>query len=81
MASQNPDAVNHVLIPIHTKLSEKEKKEVYKRYNLTGRELPLILETDAGIADLGAQPGDVIKISRKSATAGTALFYRLVVSK
>ena len=72
---------NHILMCKHTKLSEKEKGELFKKYNLTGKELPLILENDAAIAKLDAKPGDVIKIERKSPTAGTALFYRIVVTK
>lgn len=71
----------HILIPKHSKLSEKEKDALFKEYNLIGRELPSILEDDPGIAALGVKTGDVVKIERVSSTAGTAVFYRSVVSK
>ncbi|HIO32036.1 MAG TPA: DNA-directed RNA polymerase subunit H, partial [Candidatus Nitrosopelagicus sp.] len=42
-------------------------------------ELPLIFVTDPAIVGLGVKPGDMIKITRKSATAGESLYYRYVV--
>jgi len=81
MASKKAEAVEHILIPKHTKLSDKEKESLFKKYNLAGRELPMIFENDAAIARLDAKPGDVIKIERNSPTAGTAFFYRMVVTR
>lgn len=81
MAAKKSEPTEHILVPKHTKLSDKEKEDLFKKYNITGRELPLILENDPAIAHMDIKPGDVIKIERKSPTAGTALFYRLVVTK
>jgi DNA-directed RNA polymerase subunit H len=69
----------HLLVPKHTKLSEKEKQELLKKYNLTTKELPKILNTDPAIAHLEIKEGDVIKISRKSLTAGETNYYRSVL--
>lgn len=69
----------HVLIPKHSKLSEKDKKELFERYNITAKELPRINNSDPAIANLNAKPGDVIKIERTSKTAGKSLFYRGVI--
>lgn len=70
----------HVLIPVHKKVSELEKKKILEKYNITFKELPNILADDASIADLDAKEGDVIKIIRKSPTAGEVVFYRGVVN-
>ena len=70
----------HILVPEHSKISEKEKHELLEQYRITDKELPRILKADAAIAHLDVKPGDVIKISRKSPTAGETVFYRVVVS-
>lgn len=72
---------NHVLIPKHIKLSEKEKKELFEKYHISLRELPKIKKDDPAIASLNARIGDVIKIIRASPTAGETVFYRGVVSE
>lgn len=70
----------HSLIPQHSKLSDKEKAELFKKYGITLKELPKILLSDSAIAELSVQEGDVIKIVRKSPTRGEATYYRGVVS-
>lgn len=69
----------HVLIPKHELMSEEEVEELLKKYNVTKDKLPKIYESDPAIAELNAKPGDVIKITRKSPTAGIAFYYRLVI--
>lgn len=69
----------HVLVPKHIKLSEKEKVELFKKYNITLKELPKILKDDPAIVSLNVKPGDVIQIIRKSDTAGETIFYRGVI--
>jgi len=69
----------HVLTPKHTKLSEKDKAQLMERYHVTSKEMPKILKTDAAIKELEAKPGDIIKIVRKSQTAGESVFYRVVL--
>ena len=68
----------HILTPKHVKVSEKEKAELLERYHVTSKELPKIFKTDAALRELDSKPGDVIKIIRKSQTAGDATFYRVV---
>ena len=70
---------NHVLVPKHEILSEKEKEELLKRYKIKPYHLPKIKDTDPAVRALGAKPGDIIKIVRKSPTAGEAVYYRFVV--
>ena len=70
--------IDHVLIPKHEKIPEKEKKELMDRYQLKGGELPLITTDDPAIQHLDVKKGDIIKISRPSPTAGVTTFYREV---
>lgn len=69
----------HTLVPEHTKLSEKEKEALLEKYHVVMRELPKISDKDPAIDHLDVKEGDVIKIIRKSQTAGEATFYRGVV--
>lgn len=77
MAKKEP--VTHVLIPKHTKLSEKEKQELFEKYNISIRELPKIYLSDAALIGMDVKENDVIKIERKGATAGQTIFYRGVI--
>lgn len=70
---------SHVLIPEHQKLSDADKKELFDKYKITLKELPKILLTDPAIQSINVKPGDVVKILRKSPTAGETIFYRGVM--
>jgi DNA-directed RNA polymerase subunit H len=71
---------NNVLVPKHEKISEEEKKELFEKFNITDRELPKILKNDPALRGMDVKAGDVIKITRKSPTAGTAIYYRGVTN-
>ena len=70
---------NHDYIPKHEIMTKKDSLEVLEKYHCKPTELPLILVNDPAIMRLGVKPGDMIKITRKSATAGESLYYRYVV--
>ena len=70
---------DHIYVPKHEIISKQEAEDVLKKYNCKPTELPLIFVTDPAIMGLGVKPGDVIKITRVSKTAGTSLYYRYVV--
>ncbi len=74
------DVTKHKLVAKHSKISDKEKQELYKTYNIQLRDLPKILITDAAIQNTDPKEGDVIKINRASPTAGTTTYYRRVVN-
>jgi DNA-directed RNA polymerase subunit H (RpoH/RPB5) len=76
---QEFNIMKHELVPFHEIISEEEKKQIFKEYNLTPDQLPKILNTDAVSLSIGAKPGQIIKITRKSHTAKEAVAYRLVV--
>lgn len=71
--------LSHKLVPKHEILSEKEKEELLKKYGVTLRQLPRILSSDPVVKSLNAKPGDIIRIRRKSLTAGESIYYRVVV--
>ena len=73
------DVTKHELVPKHTKLSEKEMKELFDKYAIEVQNLPRIFSNDPAIVHLDVQEGDVVKISRKSPTAGETVFYRRVI--
>ncbi len=66
-------------MPKHEILTEKGKKEVLEKFEVTENQLPKITASDPVIKLIGANPGNVVKITRKSKTAGEAVYYRLVV--
>ncbi|MEM0074816.1 MAG: DNA-directed RNA polymerase subunit H [Conexivisphaerales archaeon] len=69
----------HIFVPKHEIVQPGEVPEILRKYNATLEQLPYILTTDPNVVELQAKPGDVIKITRKSETAGTTVYYRLVV--
>ena len=73
------DILNHKLVPFHEIISEGKKKELFERYNITPDQLPKILDIDPVSISIGAKPGQIIKITRKSFTASEAIVYRIVV--
>ena len=76
---QQLDIMKHNLVPLHEIVSEKERKELMEKYSITPEQLPKILNTDPVSIFIGAQPGQIIKVTRKSHTAKEAVAYRLVV--
>ena len=70
------EQIKHTLIPKHEKISEADKKALFEKYNVTFKELPKIVMNDPAIVHLELEEGDVVKITRSSYTAGTAIFYR-----
>jgi DNA-directed RNA polymerase subunit H len=63
-------------VPKHEKISQKEKEELFAKYKITVRELPRIAFADPALIELDAKVGDVIRITRKSQTAGVTVYYR-----
>ncbi len=70
---------DHVLVPKHIKLSKEEAEKLLKKLGIEPWQLPWILASDPAVKAIGAKPGDIIKIIRKSETAGEYVVYRYVV--
>lgn len=67
------------MIPKHELLTREEVTQVLAAYNSSPSQLPYILSTDPVAKEIGAKPGDLVRVSRKSETAGASVYYRYVV--
>ena len=72
-------APDHIYVPKHEIITKKEAEGVLEKYHCQATDLPLIFANDPAILGLGVKPGDMIKITRNSATAGDSFYYRYVV--
>ena len=73
------DITKHEIVPKHELLKPEEKEKVLKGYGITLRQLPRVLDTDPMSVHLQAKPGDVLRITRNSQTAGEYTYYRVVI--
>jgi len=69
----------HALVPKHEVLPKNKVEELLEQYKITLYQLPLIKSSDPAARSIGAKPGDVLKITRDSKTAGKAVTYRYVI--
>ncbi|CAD8091010.1 unnamed protein product [Paramecium primaurelia] len=73
------DVTKHELVPQHIILNDNEKELLLKKYGLVDNQLPRILQSDPIARFLGLHHGDVVKIIRKSETAGLYVTYRIAI--
>jgi DNA-directed RNA polymerase subunit H len=73
------NVLNHELVPIHELLTDDEVRELYSLYNILPEQLPKILASDPAARAVGGKNGNVVRIRRKSKTAGEATAYRYVI--
>jgi DNA-directed RNA polymerase subunit H len=69
----------HQFVPKHELLSKKEAEELMHEFHIRPHQLPYIKTADPAAETLGAKMGDILRITRKSATAGEVIVYRYVV--
>jgi DNA-directed RNA polymerase subunit H len=75
------DVLKHELVPKHEVLSKAEAVELLKKFNTSPEKLPKIFSDDPVVIAIDAKPGDILKIKRKSPTAGEIFYYRVVVER
>ena len=70
---------DHNFVPKHELLSRKEAEELMREFHIRPHQLPYIQTSDPAAEALGAKMGDILRITRKSPTAGEVVVYRYVV--
>lgn len=73
------DIFEHDLVPLHEVVSQEERKELSEKYHAEPFQFPWIKSVDPIAIILGAKPGDVVRITQKSETAGKYETYRYVI--
>ena len=73
------DIFEHALVPFHEILTEKEKNALLAQFKVKPYQMPQAKSGDPAVKAIGAKPGDILKITRKSTTAGEHITYRYVV--
>lgn len=73
------EILTHEYVPTHEILSKKEAQDLLESLETEKDKLPKILASDPVVKKIKAKPGDILKITRKNSTAGTAAYYRAVV--
>ena len=71
--------LKHELVPYFKVLSREEVEKLLSVYDINKGDLPKMQVTDPVSRAIGTREGDVVKIIRKSRTAGESIAYRLVV--
>jgi DNA-directed RNA polymerase subunit H len=73
------DIFQHKLVPKQEILTEEEKTELLTKFKVQPYQLPQISSVDPTVKAIGARPGDVLRVIRRSPTAGEHIAYRYVV--
>jgi len=74
------NVLKHELVPAHRILADGERENLLEKFNIVAKQLPKILSADPVVKAADAKVGDVLEITRKSLSAGVAVYYRLVVA-
>ncbi|MBN2127003.1 MAG: DNA-directed RNA polymerase subunit H [Candidatus Diapherotrites archaeon] len=69
---------DHYLVPKHEIVSKERVPELLEKLGKSIDVLPKISAEDPAVIEIGAESGDILKISRKSPTAGETYYFRIV---
>jgi len=67
-----------MLVPKHEIMTEEEISEEFSDVDYDFKDLPKIKANDPVVEAIGAEPGNVLRITRESQTAGVFITYRIV---
>jgi DNA-directed RNA polymerase subunit H len=73
------DIFQHKLVPKQEILTEEEKSELLSKFRVQPYQLPQISSVDPTVKAIGAKPGNVLRVIRRSPTAGEHVAYRYVI--
>ncbi len=73
------DILKHELVPQFRILSKDEVDALRKSLGIRKEDLPWMRRNDPVSKAIGAKPGDVVEIIRKSQVAGQAIAHRYIV--
>jgi DNA-directed RNA polymerase subunit H len=79
LVEKEVNILKHFLVPEHVILTDEEKKAIMEKLSIRLEQFPKLTHKDAVVKALGAEEGDVLKITRNSPTAGVTTYYRLVI--
>ena len=71
--------LEHELVPKHEVVPPEEAARIIKELGVRPEQLPWLRATDPVARAIGAKPGDIVRIYRKSPTSGEIVVYRYVV--
>jgi len=71
--------LEHELVPCHEVVPPHEAARILRELGIRPEQLPWLRVTDPVARAIGAKPGDIVKIYRKSPTSGEVVVYRYVV--
>ncbi|CAJ2671615.1 unnamed protein product [Trifolium pratense] len=72
------NVTKHVLKPKHQVLTDKQKKNLLKKYDIQEKQLPRMLQTDAIARYYGLQRGQVVKVTYTGEITQMHVTYRCV---
>ena len=72
------DIQEHMLVPTHEIMTEDEIADEFSDVEYDFKDLPRIRSKDPVVKAIDAKPGDVLRITRESQTAGVFVTYRIV---
>ena len=72
------DIQDHMLVPTHEIMTEDEIADEFSDVEYDFKNLPKIRSEDPVVKAIEAKPGDILRITRESQTAGVFVTYRIV---
>jgi DNA-directed RNA polymerase subunit H len=73
------NVLDHELVPKHELVQKKEAEQLMAELHIRPHQLPYVKDADPAVVALGGKPGDIVRITRRSPTAGEVVVYRYVI--